>query len=250
LPAPLAPSTAKIASLGTVRVTPTRAWTWPYRTLEDSDAVAQAHRDLHIVLNQHNGHPLFSEASHQRTLCRNLTVAQPREGFVQEHDEGAASQRPGDLKTPQQPQREVPRDLGLVTGQIGERQELSCGRDMIGAVVTAEERPPSGAVTCADASEDVLEHRQLAEGSNDLEGPADPATCDVGGSTSVEPLAIKSDLPRRRRKDRGQEVEERRLAGPIGSDDANDLAARDVKVDAVDRRQSAEPLGQSADAQQ
>src|SRR5262249_48737795 len=110
---------------------------------------------------------------------------------------------------------------------------------MIGAPVTAEDRPQSGAVTCADASEDVLEHRQLAEGADDLEGPADSAACDVGGSTSVEPLAVESDLPRRRRKDRGQEVEERRLAGPIGSDDPYDLAARDVQVDAVDRRQSA-----------
>ena len=48
----------------------------------------------------------------------------------------------------------------------------------------------------------------------------------------------------------GDQVEERRLAGAVGPDQAEDLAGADLEVDAVERLQAAERLAQPLDDEQ
>src|SRR5581483_5853836 len=58
------------------------------------------------------------------------------------------------------------------------------------------------------------------------------------------------DLAGGRREVAGDQVEQRRLAGAVGPDDAGDRALGDREGDLADRRQAAEVLGQVADLEQ
>ena len=66
----------------------------------------------------------------------------------------------------------------------------------------------------------------------------------AGGRSSAGRWNV--DLARGRVDDAQQDVEERRLAGAVGPDEADDRSFRDREVDLVDRDQAAEPAGDLA----
>ncbi len=53
-------------------------------------------------------------------------------------------------------------------------------------------------------------------------------------------LAVEVDVALRRRVQTGEHVEERGLAGAVGTDEGDDRAERDVEVDVVDGGEAAE----------
>src|SRR6516165_5901 len=61
---------------------------------------------------------------------------------------------------------------------------------------------------------------------------------------SEKARAIEPDVARTRRIDPGDQVDERRFARTIGADDAADFAGANPEIDAVDRDQAAETLGE------
>src|SRR5262249_48623854 len=77
-------------------------------------------------------------------------------------------------------------------------------------------------------------------------GPRDAHAADgvAGRARDVAPL--EEDGARRRLHEARQAVHQRGLAGAVGSDDAQDLAAPEAQVDAAQRRQAAEALDDPA----
>jgi hypothetical protein len=71
----------------------------------------------------------------------------------------------------------------------------------------------------------------------------------LSGAQTVDPPAFEDDAARVGRGGTGQQVEQRRLACPVRSDDREDGAARHVERNAVDGRKAAEALGEAADLQ-
>src|SRR6267143_1118377 len=59
----------------------------------------------------------------------------------------------------------------------------------------------------------------------------------------------KGDAAERRLVDPCDAVEERRLAGPVGSDQGEDLAGRNIEAHVVHRDETAEPLGKAGHAE-
>ena len=123
----------------------------------------------------------------------------------------------------------------------------------------AAQRPTSSSTPCACAA-----HRPSPRGCKNAPTIAFSSTvsvvsvCDIWKvrpkpdyrallrrkSADVSPL--KKHAPRRRSELPGEEIEQRRLAGAVRADDADELALRDVEGHVVDREQPAEALGDTA----
>src|SRR5262249_12638239 len=88
----------------------------------------------------------------------------------------------------------------------------------------------------------VLERREVGEEPDVLERAGDATGRDLVRLQSRERPPIEDEAAAVGRIDPGEQVEERRLAGPIGSDQPIDLARRDREADVDERMDAAEAL--------
>src|ERR1700691_3938230 len=79
-----------------------------------------------------------------------------------------------------------------------------------------------------------------------LEGTDDAAAGDIRGLLPGDVFAPVKDLPRRRLQELGEQIEERRLAGAVRTDQRVDLSASYLERHAVDRHEPLERLDQRA----
>src|SRR5262249_44361060 len=87
---------------------------------------------------------------------------------------------------------------------------------------------------------DVVEGGQRPEQPDVLKGARQPQAVDLVRSSPVHPLAADPDLPVGRLVDPGEEIEGRRLAGAVRSDEPLQVSLADLQVEASERAQSAE----------
>ena len=97
---------------------------------------------------------------------------------------------------------------------------------------------------------DVLLHRHVQEQPQRLERARDPARGDLVRLEAEQRLALEPDVAGVGLVDAGDEVEERRLAGAVRPDHADDLALVDVQVELVDAREPAEALRDALELEQ
>ena len=90
------------------------------------------------------------------------------------------------------------------------------------------------------ADQDVLDYGHLAEKADILEGAGDAAGGDLIGPQFDQGPAVEVDLALVGLIDAGQGIEEGGFAGAVGSDDADDPAGLQLKIDPVDGGQAAE----------
>ncbi len=84
----------------------------------------------------------------------------------------------------------------------------------------------------------------MAEQADVLERPRDP---EGGPAMRPQPRqrpALEPYLAQIGREHAGHQVEQRRLAGPVGADDGVDGAGADLEIDVAERVEAAEPFGQ------
>jgi hypothetical protein len=93
----------------------------------------------------------------------------------------------------------------------------------------------------------VLPHGHVEEEAERLERPRDPLARDPVRIEPRDALAGEDDVAVGRLVDSRDEVEERRLAGAVRADDADDLALADVQIEV---RHDAEPAECHRDALQ
>src|SRR3546814_17063057 len=98
----------------------------------------------------------------------------------------------------------------------------------------------TGVQTCAlpisaqeGAHLQVLRDRHLAEHVVDLRHIADAAAHDAVGSPAGDVAAVEADRAAAQAEQSEDRLQRRRLAGPVGPDDADDLAPSHGEVDAV-----------------
>src|SRR5207244_12367321 len=75
-----------------------------------------------------------------------------------------------------------------------------------------------------DRHADILEHGELGKDARDLKRPRDSATATRGRGERRDVVAVEEHATRRRRQQTGDQMEERRLAGPVRPDDRAQLA--------------------------
>jgi hypothetical protein len=96
------------------------------------------------------------------------------------------------------------------------------------------------------ADQHVVEHAETRERLDDLKGPTDAGIADAIGPEPGDRAAVELHRAGAGRKDTGDHVEGRGLAGAVGADQRVDCARRHVEVDIVHRAQAAEALAQPA----
>jgi hypothetical protein len=90
------------------------------------------------------------------------------------------------------------------------------------------------------AEHDVLAHAHGPEQRQVLKGPADAEGGDAVGRRLHQRAALETDRAFAERVEAREAVEERRLAGAVRSDEADDAAAADGEGHLVQRRDAAE----------
>ena len=165
-----------------------------------------------------------------------LLVGEPGCRLVQEHDAGLADRRPRDLEQAPVARAQHAR---LLPGRDLETDE----GERVGDVLAAGGACLAGVLVHHG---DVVEHRQARDRLLLLErAPKPPA-----GATEVghleEVLPEGADRPGGGLDEPAQHVEEGRLAGPVGADQAA-RPARERHGHVVDRRHAAEANGQTLD---
>src|SRR6266404_6123891 len=100
------------------------------------------------------------------------------------------------------------------------------------------------------AADDVVERRHAPEGAHHLPRPGHAETADALGPGARDVGAVEGDAPLVGMHVAGDAVEERGLAGAVGTDEADDLARLDGERDLLVGEQAAEALRGGLDAQQ
>ena len=100
------------------------------------------------------------------------------------------------------------------------------------------------------ADDDVVDDRHGLEALDDLEGAADAALAALGRRQRGDVLAVEDDRALGRRQHAGDQVEQRRLAGAVRADQADDFAAPDRDRDVAVGDQAAEALPDAAGFEQ
>ena len=103
----------------------------------------------------------------------------------------------------------------------------------IGAAAFAAGRRPD---------EHVLEHGHTDKWARHLVGAGDPQLAPVGGAFRGDVATVEDDAAAVRPKRPRQDAQQRRLACPVGPDDADRLAFLQGEVDTIEHRQGAKPL--------
>jgi hypothetical protein len=96
----------------------------------------------------------------------------------------------------------------------------------------------------------VVAHAELAEQRDVLERAADAQACHAVARQPGQPGAVERDMASAGPIEAADAVEQRGLAGPVGTDQAADLVAPDIEGDAVQRHHAAEAHGDVAHTQQ
>ena len=142
-------------------------------------------------------------------------------------------------------------------GQIAEGQhflDLVAQRGLGGASATVELGHAPDAELALQrevrGDEDVVEHGELGEHLGVLERLDETSGRDLVGAEAAHVLALPQHRAGARRSQPRDHVEERRLAGTVRADDADDLAALDRERHVRDGDQAADALGDRADLKQ
>ena len=158
--------------------------------------------------------------------------------LVQQEAARAQHQRAHDLD---QPLLSAAHDAGIVrflgahTESLQQVARLSDQSVLVGhPIARAKERAPQRVTSVARRrDEQVFEHCQPRELRGQLEGAHQPAPRAQIGRDPCDLAAIEDDRSARRRQSPGEDRQEGRLAGPVGSDDPRDVAGHDFDRHAV-----------------
>jgi hypothetical protein len=97
------------------------------------------------------------------------------------------------------------------------------------------------------ADHDRFQHGEMREQADVLERARDTPDRALRGPRIVDWLAFEHDAPGIGGQHAGDEIEKRRLAGAVGTDQRMDVAAGHVHAHLVEGVEAAEPFGQAVD---
>ena len=168
---------------------------------------------------------------------------------------GSRRERARDLEPALVAVRQVLADHGIRPRKPGVHEQLSRAHTRVGLLALdtgrAQDRFDQVALQPhVHADEHVLERRHVLEEADVLERSPDAAVREGMWRLTGHVFVREDHAPRRRPVDAREHVEERRLAGAVRTDQADDRAARDGEIDVVDRDEAAELLTERLRLQQ
>jgi hypothetical protein len=193
-----------------------------------------------------------------RAVCEHLdhagerALAQARGRFIEQQQVGAGRKRTRNTKKLLLPEAQGGRRVIGLMGQsdiFEQRQRALLHALHRGVRVewARQRRDRTDRIVALEIDDDIVERGHLAEQPEVLERARDAAADPRARREMIQNRAVEADGPLVRPQETGDHVEDRGLAGAVGSDQAADLAAFDRERALVERPQAAETLGNSAD---
>ena len=217
--------------------------------VERDDPVRDSFDDVHVVLDHEDRVAAFgAELRDQLGDLVRLDRIHPGGRLVEEEQPRVGRGGARDLEPPPVRVREAVRRLvpAVAHQPIAEEREPRLGELADLALLTAlagraEHRPEdAGPGVPVRRRHHVLAHAHVQEQAQRLEGARDPALGDLVRLEADDAAPFEEDVACGRLVDAGDEVEERRLAGAVRADHADDLSLAHVDVEPVDDREAAE----------
>ena len=169
-----------------------------------------------------------------------------RRRLVEQQQGGLGRERAGEFEPPLLAECQIGRQFVALVRQIEELQRaVDLGAGAARATEPALEKILAALLAGILRDPEVLPDRQLPEQADVLERPGNPQ-----GHTRVRRQAghvgaVEDDAARGGRKQSADQVDDRALARAVRADEAKDFAARDRKINAVDRANAAEMLAEA-----
>ena len=209
--------------------------------MQHRDPVGEAEHHLHVVLDQQHRHPRSARKPRQRFdgLCRLLDRETLRRLVEQEH---AAAAGPWPSRPRAGAGRRAragrPADRRCREAELLERR-VGAAPARLGEDRGAAERLPASRMARLGGEPRILARRHLGKQRGQLERARHAALADRrGAGRPVIVLAGEAHAARARLDHAGDEMEQRRLAGAVGSDDGAHLALLDLHATRCRRRRA------------
>ena len=205
---------------------------------QDVQPLAQSHDQAHVVIDHEDttASALRQARQHAQQGIA-FPLVKPGRGFVEEEEGRVCRERTchfqGALAT-----------VGQRAGQdIRPVLDPERVQQVVGAAACL--RPPGARTECSNLH--VLANGEPAEQPHGLEGPGDSRASHAMRRAAADHGAVRDDPTRCRRKQPGDDVDQRGLPRPIGADQADDLTLIELQADIVQRAQTNEVLGDAFD---
>src|SRR5437879_2883534 len=217
--------------------------------VEDHDPLRDPHDHLHVVLDEEYGDPAGQDPFHERHELDLLLGCEAGGRLVEQEQLGIRGEGAGDLEPSLLAVRKISRVLARVLGDTDKAKQLHrllCHALLLAAFARKlEERVPDlGLHPDMAADAHVVEAAHVVEEADVLERARDAVARDLVRLETRDVLAVEHDSAAGGLVEAGDVVEEGCLAGAVGPDQREDLAALDVKAHVVNSHKAAKSLGE------
>ena len=190
------------------------------------------------------------QALEQRHHRLGFAVGHAGGRLVEQQQARVEAERQRDLDDALVAVSELARD---VIGEPGQASRLHELLDLLAHLAARGGTKPGARVPAGgglDAQAEIFEDGEVAEDLGDLEGADDAEPGTLLRREPVDAGALEPDRAAARRREAGDEMEERGLAGAVRTDHGMELARADLERDTVDRPDAAEVLRDLIETQQ
>ena len=220
--------------------------------IDDDDAVGNLHHRRHVVLDQEQRDAAVAHRAHHLDGAVGLVGVHAGERLVEQQHLRVGGEADGDAERAQMALRQVARDL------VPDRPEAEKLEDLVARAAELRLVAPRRRRSEIEAEEarvraqvmgddDAVARRHALEDRRLLKGAHDPLARHDMRREAGNHLALERHLAAGRLHERGDQLEDRRLARAVRADDRQDLVRLDVERDLVDRGEAAVALGEVLD---
>jgi len=216
------------------------------------NTIGNIHNEPHVVLHQHDGHPVFDHRTNDAIKLIGLDGVATGGGFVEQQNGRFAGERSCDLKPLERAVRQrACRSVGFrfqADPRKGGASRLTRAPILpIHEGKMQELRQYTSGFMSMTADHDVFQRRHAKKDLQVLEGSREAATREPIRCKPRHVLSRQPHASVHRRIEPGKEVKQGGLAGAVWTDDREHQAGLDRKADLVDCAHPAEcdrqPLG-------
>ena len=219
--------------------------------IKHQDAVGEVHHHLHVVLDQHHRDTGIGDLAHQMVDLDGFLGVEAGGRLVEEDQARLHGQGAGDFETLE---RAVGHAVGTGLGKLFETDEAHQLKGFLAHFIVAAPqcRQTQGGLdqvtvqSQMGANHDVLDGAHVHADLQVLESPGDTARRQFIGGFAANRLAIQLDLAGSWFINAGNQVEQRRLARPVGADHRIDDTGVDIEADILYSLDAAEVNGEIA----